>query len=354
VSNEQQYQRDMYFDDVTMSYTPSAIIQGNEYYPFGLQTANSWTRDGSSNNYLANGSTEFNPTSSVYDLDFRNYDPVLGRLNQVDPLATNDVSLSPYHYSFNNPVRFIDPSGAWGDNGEVADPTPTYLHDPSEYGSGVYKRANDPGGYGSGMTIAFTTIYSVTRGVKDENGNWIPEYTTQSIEAETEYITIEPFVEEQGNLVRPDPIDIFDENKTNVIKGLLAHLYYIGHNPDKQHNLRDIVKSFKDNTPWYIAMLPGMGASNTQTGRGKISGADIYWFVGVAGNPNTDDWKESPANMNLEMNARGFNGTNFLTNNAAPVYQITVWGGSGADSLIYINFLDRNVWNKIFNYLTGN
>jgi RHS repeat-associated protein len=112
VSNEQQYQTDVYFDDVTMSYTPSAIIQGNEYYPFGLQTANSWTRDGSSNNFLANGSTEFNPTSSVYDLDFRNYDPVLGRLNQVDPMADKYSSLSVYHFAFNNPTGSTDPSGA--------------------------------------------------------------------------------------------------------------------------------------------------------------------------------------------------------------------------------------------------
>jgi RHS repeat-associated protein len=193
VSNEQTSMTDVYFDDVRISYTPSAIIQGNEYYPFGLQTANSWTRDGSSNNYLANGSTEFNPTSSVYDLDFRNYDPVLGRLNQVDPLATNDVSLSPYHYSFNNPVRFIDPSGAWGDHGEVANPNPTYLHDQSSYGIGAYKKGNDPGGYGSSMTLVFTTIYSVTTGIKDENGKWIPEYTTHSYEFEREYLEIRDF-----------------------------------------------------------------------------------------------------------------------------------------------------------------
>jgi RHS repeat-associated protein len=184
----------MYFDDVTMSYTPSAILQSNEYYPFSLQTANSWTRDNSTaNNYLANGGTEFNPTSSVYDLDFRNYDPVLGRLNQVDPLATNDVSLSPYHYSFNNPVRFIDPSGAWGDQGEVANPNPTYLHDQSSYGIVAYKKGNDPGGYGSSMTLVFTTIYSVTTGVKDENGKWIPEYTTHSYEFEREYLEIRDF-----------------------------------------------------------------------------------------------------------------------------------------------------------------
>jgi RHS repeat-associated protein len=221
VSNEQTSMTDVYFDDVKISYTPSAIIQGNEYYPFGLQTANSWTRDGNiANNFLANGGTELNPTSGVYDLEFRNYDPVLSRLNQVDPLATNDVSLSPYHYSFNNPVRFIDPSGAWGDHGEVANPNPTYLHDQSSYGIGAYKKGNDPGGYGSSMTIAFTTIYSVTRGVKDENGNWIPEYTTQTYESETEYLEIRDFGIETDETMKDDPIagkywiDIYESNKS--------------------------------------------------------------------------------------------------------------------------------------------
>jgi hypothetical protein len=42
---------------------------------------------------------------------WRNYDPALGRLNQVDLMADKYGSLSPYHYSFNNPVWFNDPSG---------------------------------------------------------------------------------------------------------------------------------------------------------------------------------------------------------------------------------------------------
>ncbi|MBS1681967.1 MAG: hypothetical protein JST48_09660, partial [Bacteroidetes bacterium] len=36
VSNEQPVQTDVYFDDVTMTYTPSNILQSSEYYPFGL------------------------------------------------------------------------------------------------------------------------------------------------------------------------------------------------------------------------------------------------------------------------------------------------------------------------------
>jgi len=89
-----------------------------EYYPFvpiasGMQTANSWTRDtATKNNFLSNGGTELNTTSQLYDLEYRNYEPALGRMNGVDPMANKYSSLTPYNYSFNNPVMFNDPSGA--------------------------------------------------------------------------------------------------------------------------------------------------------------------------------------------------------------------------------------------------
>ncbi len=118
VSNEHPTLVDIFFDDVMMSYTPSPLLQSNEYYSFGMQTAKSWTRENTtSNNFLANGGTELNPMSGLYDLDFRNYDPILGRMNQVDPMASKYGSLTPYNYSFNNPVAWNDPTGAdppWG------------------------------------------------------------------------------------------------------------------------------------------------------------------------------------------------------------------------------------------------
>jgi len=105
-------QTDVYFDDVKMTYTPTNILQSNEYYPFGLQTANSWTRDNTTNNFLYNSSSELNTTTAMYDLPFRNYDAALGRFFQVDPLAHTSSDLTPYHYANNNPVAFNDPSGA--------------------------------------------------------------------------------------------------------------------------------------------------------------------------------------------------------------------------------------------------
>jgi RHS repeat-associated protein len=132
VSNEQTNQTDVYFDDVKMTYTPSNILQSNEYYPFGLQTASSWTRDNTvTNNFLANGGTELNTTSALYDLQYRNYDAALGRFHQVDPLADMYGSHSVYHYSYNNPVSYNDRNGAWSD--EFAFGQPPMM-------DGMYKR----------------------------------------------------------------------------------------------------------------------------------------------------------------------------------------------------------------------
>lgn len=90
LSYEGQSNNYVYFDDYQVRHVKSNLIQGSEYYPFGMQTANSWTRENTTaNNYLANGGTELNQTSQLYDLEFRNYDPALGRMFQVDPVGNS-------------------------------------------------------------------------------------------------------------------------------------------------------------------------------------------------------------------------------------------------------------------------
>ena len=111
VSNENPTLLDVYFDDVTMTYTPGRVIQSNEYYPFGLQTSNSWTRTDNKNDYLYNAGSELNQTNGWYEMFYRGYDPTTGRMLQVDPYATMYASHSTYNYSMNNPVMMNDPSG---------------------------------------------------------------------------------------------------------------------------------------------------------------------------------------------------------------------------------------------------
>jgi len=61
-------------------------------------------------NYLYNG-VKFNNETQLYETAFRTYDPFLRRFNHIDPLTASIPSLRPYHFGFNNPVRFNDPMG---------------------------------------------------------------------------------------------------------------------------------------------------------------------------------------------------------------------------------------------------
>jgi RHS repeat-associated protein len=102
----------VYFDDFSLLVPSSAVVQADEYYPFGL-TFNSYSRENSvDQKYLYNGK-ELQDELNLgwYDYIARQYDPALGRFTSIDPAADLMRRVSPYAYAFNNPVRFTDPDG---------------------------------------------------------------------------------------------------------------------------------------------------------------------------------------------------------------------------------------------------
>jgi RHS repeat-associated protein len=112
LSNENETPVEVYFDDLTVEHIKSPVVQINEYYPFGL-SAGSWTReDAVPNAFLFNKGSELNASVGWYETYFRGYDPSIGRFMQIDPLADQFASYTPYNFAYNDPVFWNDPLGA--------------------------------------------------------------------------------------------------------------------------------------------------------------------------------------------------------------------------------------------------
>ena len=88
-----------------------AVVQRDDYYPFGL-TFNSYATS-PENLYKYNGKEE-QKEWGVFDYEARFYDPALGRWGVVDPKASLFYAYSPYNYVGNNPIRRVDPTGETG------------------------------------------------------------------------------------------------------------------------------------------------------------------------------------------------------------------------------------------------
>ena len=99
---------------VMFTNTSGAIaqIQENHYYPFGLEQAGWITNPTPPYAYKYNGK-ELNVDFGLNMIDYgaRWYDAGVGRFTTIDPLASKMQSWSTYTYGFNNPIRFIEPTG---------------------------------------------------------------------------------------------------------------------------------------------------------------------------------------------------------------------------------------------------
>ena len=96
LSNENQVVQEVYFDDLAIKHVKGVAIQQNDYYPFGL-TFNSYQRENSvDQNYLYQGKEVQDELSlNLYNFEWRQYDPSIGRTTTLDPHAENYLHLSP-------------------------------------------------------------------------------------------------------------------------------------------------------------------------------------------------------------------------------------------------------------------
>lgn len=86
------------------------VLERNDYYPFGLRWENVQQLV-SDNRYRYNGKENQSFANVPYvDYGARMYDSRIGRWMAQDPLCQ---FYSPYLFSANNAVRFVDPNGLW-------------------------------------------------------------------------------------------------------------------------------------------------------------------------------------------------------------------------------------------------
>jgi RHS repeat-associated protein len=82
--------------------------------------------------------------TDFHETDHRSYDAQLGRLHQVDKLASMFVGITPYQYAYNNPTMFNDPTGlaAMPSN---SDDEPKDVKKGDNYDEGISKSEEDLG-----------------------------------------------------------------------------------------------------------------------------------------------------------------------------------------------------------------
>ncbi len=90
------------------------VIQAKTYYPFGMVFTSEMMQGAltdKANPYLYNTKEQQDMPGLWFDFGARFQDPQLGRWHNIDPMCEISRRWTPYQYTYNNPIRFIDPDG---------------------------------------------------------------------------------------------------------------------------------------------------------------------------------------------------------------------------------------------------
>jgi len=259
ITDQQGNTRVSFEDDGTNTNTVK-LTQENSYYAFGMQMAGGYAPTSTPpNKKLYNAGSEWQDDieglADYYSTFYREYDPVIGRFNSVDPMSTNFESWTTYQYSYNNPVNFNDPMGDYPVNPNEAlarEMRESYnsWHD-SKYGNDLSDRGWDLGG-------------------GDGNGGGFSGGTYEQLKADLDYFGTDQY-----------KIDMYNQQKSKYFWGLQnkwkkqgfaeAGHYWFGEDGEGYHS-----QIFSD--PDAAALAWGKNIYPTTRKEYVEYSANIYWY----------------------------------------------------------------------------
>jgi RHS repeat-associated protein len=90
-----------------------AVEQTTHYYPYGGVIGGIALNSGFQKYKFGGKELDRSYGLDWYDVQARQYDPVVPSWHTIDPLAEKYYCISPYAYCVNNPVMYFDPDGKW-------------------------------------------------------------------------------------------------------------------------------------------------------------------------------------------------------------------------------------------------
>src|SRR5690625_144894 len=99
--------------------TTGEISQHMEYLPFGETLVEEHLN--SHNSPFKFNAKEFDAETENYYYGARYYDPKWSTFLTPDPALESYPGISPYAYTLNNPVRYVDPTGMYVEENESVD-----------------------------------------------------------------------------------------------------------------------------------------------------------------------------------------------------------------------------------------
>lgn len=277
------------------------ILQENHYYAFGLNMEGPWhaptAPEDKVNRYQYNGK-ELNDDIGLGWSDYgaRWYDAAVGRFTGVDPLAADYAAWSPYNYTFDNPIRFVDPDGRSADDIIDVDKKTGSISVTKAPGNDIVRLVNNgkvEDSYGYGDNGSFSSDFKITEG-KFNGKDGIALSTTDNVEKAQAFFEFAA----QSNV---------EFGKLDVKKGdKVFSIVTTTHEPDKISSLPVMVNKFSKKG------FTGLKQTHSHPdGQSVPSG----YFGNVPGNSNSltpvpsnhRDYKKGDAQAAREANGfRGF------------------------------------------------